>query len=108
LTVVNSFGHRTVATFPSEPLSFLVFALLTDGLGEARVDVTISRIDTEEMIYQRSLNYRFRYPLETLRFSLRVRDCSFPVPGRYQAAVLADGEMIAERVLVIHQREGVS
>ena len=31
ITLVNCFGKRLVQTIPSEPHSFAVFALLTDG-----------------------------------------------------------------------------
>src|SRR5260370_10563590 len=57
LTVVNAFIRQTVASFPSEPFPFLVFALLTDGLGDATIDVVISRLDTMEDLYQRSGSY---------------------------------------------------
>jgi hypothetical protein len=78
LTVVNAFVRRTVASFPAEPFPFLVFALLTDGLGEGTVDVVISRIDTEEELFQRSTPYRFTDPLAKMQLTLRVRHFSFP------------------------------
>src|SRR5437660_9984475 len=77
LTVVNAFIHRKVASFPSEPFPFVVVGFLTDGLGDATIDVVISRLDTNEDLYQRSVAYRFTDPLATLQVSLRIRSFSF-------------------------------
>lgn len=107
LTIVNSFTHRTMRSFPSEPISFFVFALLTDGLGDTSFDVVISRLDTMEELFQRSVSYRFTDPLELVRFQLRIRNFSFPVPGRYHVALEAGKELIAERVLLLRQRENL-
>jgi hypothetical protein len=108
LTLVNSFSRRTVRSFPAEPFSFTVFALLTDGLGDVTIDVVISRLDTMEDLYQRSRSYRFTDPLDTVRVTVRVRDFSFPEPGRYRVALSIENELIAHRNLLIRQRENLS
>lgn len=97
LTPVNSFRRRIVEQFPSEPFSFVVLAILNDGVGEIRLDLTISRLDLDEDVYKRSMVVRFGHQLQEGRCLFRIRDCSFPVPGAYEIALFADNELIAQR-----------
>jgi hypothetical protein len=46
VTPVNCFTHRTVRTFPSEKIPFVVFSELTDGAGQMNLDVVLHRLDT--------------------------------------------------------------
>ena len=106
VTPVNCFTHRKVVGFPSEPFPFVVFSVLADGLGEMPLEVRIYRLDTFGEVYRTvAATIRFTDPLQSVRFQLRIRDVSFPVPGHYDVALLADGEMIAQRKLVILQKE---
>src|SRR5438067_491128 len=83
MTIVNAFTHLKMKAFPSEPYTFFVLSLLTDGLGNTPFDLAVARLDTMEELFQHSSSYRFNNPLETLRYQLRIRDFSFPEPGRY-------------------------
>jgi hypothetical protein len=108
LTVVNAFTSRVAASFPTDPIPFLVFALLTDGLGDVQMEVTINRLDNLEEIYRRSRSHRFLSPLGLYRFEARVRSCRFPVPGWYEVTLYAQREAIGQRRLLIVPRENVS
>jgi hypothetical protein len=108
VTPVNCFIRRTVQRFPSEPVPFIVFAVLTDGSGEVALETLVHRLDTLEEIYRVTKPYRFDNPLHEVRFILRVRGFSFPVSGHYQVTLLADNEVVAQRKLVIEQEEGSS
>jgi hypothetical protein len=104
ITPVNCFNHRTFDSFPSEKNPFIVFALLTDGSGEMRLEVVIQRLDTLDEIYRSQL-VRFPNPLQDLRCTIRIRDCSFPVAGHYQVVLFFDNEMTAQRKFVVLKRE---
>lgn len=105
VTLVNCFTHRTVDHFPADFVPFVAFALLIDGSGEIPLEVVIERLDTLEEIHRISLMGRFNNPLQTLRCTVRVRECSFPVAGHYQVSLLADGEVLAQRKLVLLSKE---
>src|SRR5262245_61603240 len=107
LTPVNVFSQRVAEQFPSE-IPFVVFAILTDGLGEMPIDVAISRLDTLEEIYRTGTSFRFSHPLQNVRCMMRIYDCGFPVPGPYQATLFADEEMVAQRRFMIVQQENPS
>lgn len=101
ITAVNCFSRRIVPEIPPEPFSFAIYAVLTDGLGTMTVRVVISRLDTDEDIYQRSLSFHFANPLQEIRCLLRVGDCSFPIAGAYQVSLFVDRELVANRKLHI-------
>ena len=102
VTLVNCFTRRKVERFPSEPQSFLVFATLTDGLGDVNLDVTIRHLGELEEVYHRSRTFRFADPLQQLRMRLRVKGCSFPAAGPYEVSLLADGELIGQTRFVVY------
>src|SRR5437773_10702408 len=59
VTLVNCFTHRTVEQFPSEPISFVAFAVLCDGSGEITLEVVLQRLDTLEVVKRVSLVTHF-------------------------------------------------
>jgi hypothetical protein len=107
VTPVNCFRRRRVSGFPSQPFPFVVFALLTDGIGNGTLEVVIQRLDTEAMdeIYQTRTGCAFSGPLDEVRCAVRIRDCSFPIAGAYAVNLLVDGELVAQRRLVLVAEE---
>jgi hypothetical protein len=106
ITLVNCFTRRDVRRLPSEPLPFIVFAVLTDGSGSMPVKVTIQRLDNLDEIYAFTRVVPFRSPLEKVRCMLRIRNCSFPLAGEYQVTLYADNEPIAQQKLSVHRKGG--
>ena len=47
---------------PSSPFPFVVFALLTDGMGEMSLKVQILRLDTLDLVAEQSTTARFDNP----------------------------------------------
>ena len=58
-TLVNCFTRRAVRQFRSEAFPFVVFATLTNGLGEMTLEAQIQRLDTLDAIFRRPLRVRF-------------------------------------------------
>jgi hypothetical protein len=103
---VNCFTHRTVEQFPSGSVPFVVFAILTDGLGEMSLEVRAPGFVGGDLP-----NHAFRSVHESSSVrpcTLRIRDCSFPVAGHYQVTLLAGNELVAQRKLVILEKEASS
>src|SRR5437588_13121324 len=98
ITLVNSFNRRTAHEFPSPPQQFAVYAMLTNGRGEATLALSVSRLDSLEEIYRRAAHVTFADPLRQVRLWFRVKSCSFPEPGAYQVTLEADGELIIQWV----------
>jgi hypothetical protein len=106
VTPVNCFAKRFLRQFPSEPVTFVVFALLNDGNGNVNLNVVVQRLDvTLEEIYRISAAAVFRDQLQEMRCVFRIRNFSFPSPGAYQVSLFADGEIIAQRRLRITKKD---
>ncbi len=102
-TPVNCFRRRAAKHFPSEASPFMVFAMLTDGLGEMPLEIVIERLDTFEEVYRRSFPARFPSPLQEVRCLLRIGDCSFPIAGHYQVTLLVDNGFVAQRKMILFE-----
>lgn len=105
VTLVNCFGHLTYREFPTPAQQFIAFAVLTDGIGKMTLTLTVARLEDMATLATRSWQATFASPLQHLRFLARAVGITFPVPSRYQVALLADGETVAQRVLTL-AREG--
>jgi hypothetical protein len=108
LTLVNSFTRRYVERFPAEPFPFVLFAILTDGSGEVKLEAAFQRLDTLEVIFRQRLTVRFTNPLQEIGCIFRVRQCSFPISGHYQVVLLAGEEFLAQRRFRIAMKEELS
>src|SRR6267142_28023 len=106
VSLVGIFHTRRSQRFPSSPERFAAYAALCDAMGEGIMRLEISRVDTEQRVY--SYEKWFVAPrdrLLVLNLEIPVRKCSFPAAGRYLVRLLFDGEIAAERGLVIKSRE---
>jgi hypothetical protein len=96
VTPVNCFREK-LARDPAQPISFTVFALLTDGVGAMRLTVEIHRLQDMDLVYQVSRTVQFAQPLNEYRVGLRFYKLSLPTFGAYQVTLLADREFLAHR-----------
>ena len=80
ITLVNSFTRFRGSNFPTPPQRFVVYAVLTDGLGDAWMSLVVHRLDTVEEVHDLHWQMKFRDPLRQIRVVLRLTDLSFPVP----------------------------
>ena len=101
VTPVNCFTTLRVERFPSEPQRFSVFALLTDGFDEVRLDVIISNLADDELVYRESQRLRFGNRLQQVRFIYRVTRCIFPAAGVYEVQLLAEGQLVARQTIAV-------
>jgi len=104
MTLVNCFTRRLVRRLPTEAIPFVVFVVLTNGLGEMPLEILIHRLDNYEEVYRFAKTVRFSNPLQALRCVLRTRSCSFPVAGQYQVSLLVGNDPIAQcKILITEQ-----
>ena len=101
VTLVNTFKSLHLGTFPSLATPFVVYTVLTDGIGDVKLELTISRGDTLEEIYHKSYDLVFDDPLYQLRLWWQIKSCNFPQPGLYQVTLLGSRELIAQCVFMV-------
>jgi hypothetical protein len=101
VTLVNCFHRLSFAAFPAQARPFTVCAVLTDGLGEGELTLTMTSLEDMEDVWTRSWKARFHDPLKELWFLMPVAACTFPQPGRYQAELSLDGEPTAQSIFQV-------
>jgi hypothetical protein len=105
ITLVNCFTRLKMPDFPSKAQRMAAFAVLADGQGTGKFDLIVERLDTRDEVYEQSHQVTFADSLQEVNLFFRIHQCWFPAPGRYQALLLADGELIAQRVLEVIAKE---
>ena len=105
ISLIGIFPKLRANRFPFLPSPFCVHAALTDGLGDATIDLIATRLDSGENIYARRRRVRFSSKLRELHVVFKVNNCSFPSPGTYLFTLLVDGEWVAQRRLRIYSEE---
>ena len=105
VTLVNTFTRLVVEEFPSPPQRFSVYSMLTDGLGDATILLTVTNLETDEEVDRIERRFRFPDRLAEVRLLFRIRECSFPVEGTYQITLSIDGEWLSERRLQVRERQ---
>ena len=106
VSLIGTFKGIAAHQFPAGPQPFCVFAVLTDAVGDATIEIVISRLDTGEAIFENRTWLKFPDKLTEVEFFARLRQCSFPVAGTYQVTLLVDGEWVAQRRLQVYLKEG--
>jgi hypothetical protein len=101
VSLVNTMGRLHCSTFPSPPQRLVIYAALTNGMGEGTMSLVVSRLDMLEEVDQRRWQMRFTSPLRIVRLMLRPPALSFPAPGQYQYTSFADGEWVAQTILEV-------
>jgi hypothetical protein len=103
MSLVGVFNSLRFQSFPAPMRRLTVYTALHGGDGQGTMKLTIFRADTEEEIYKGE-NWRgFAVPDLTTMYEGIVRDCLFPVPGRYIIELRFDGEIVTQRVLDVFQ-----
>jgi hypothetical protein len=105
ITLVSAFTKLVVDRFPSPPQQFALVVALTDGLGDARIRLIGTRLETGEDTYGVEQRIHFPDRLHEMRVIFKVAGCSFPAPGSYQFTLYLDNEWLAQRRFLVVQRE---
>jgi hypothetical protein len=105
VSLIGSFIGIRAAKFPFVPLPFCVFAPLTGGLGDGRVELSVTDLDSNEEIYSLVRALRFPDRFVEVHVLFRLSECEFPQAGSYLVTLLIDGDWIAHRRLRVYSME---
>lgn len=107
ITLVNCFARLKVREVPSGSHRLVVYARLTDGRGEGKIRLELLRPDTLDEVLVQDISAAFSHPLQEFHAVFR-GSVPFPIEGRYQVNLLADGELIAQRTFQVFVRKETS
>ena len=100
ITLVNCFGRLKVRQVPTGPVRMVIYARLTDGLVDGKITVKVLHPNTLEELLSEDKSATFSHPFQEFNAIFR-QSLSFPVEGRFQIQLLADGDTIAQRTLEV-------
>jgi hypothetical protein len=103
-TPVNCFNSRRLEEFPGR-IDFSALAYLTDGMGEMPLEIIVERLDTLDEVFRLNETVKFTNPLQEMRCMLRLRQCTFRVPGPYQVSLIVDRNVVALRKFVVLRKK---
>lgn len=105
VTLVSTFTKLIVDDLPTPPQKFAVYTVLTKGVGDGRMKMVVTSLETDEVIYTNEFAVRFPNRLMEVRVLFRVTSCSFPRAGKYQITLFLDDEWLAERQIQVVERQ---
>ena len=98
LWTINSVGDPPYPLFYRE---FCVFLALTECRGQGAGHIVCVFEDTGQTVFEtprQPISFPVN-PLDVVGVPFRIRDCTFPRPGRYSIQFWYDGVLVAERPL---------
>jgi hypothetical protein len=72
---------------------------LFDGRGEGKLEVSVTRLETEKEIYRYSKWYHFPAPGMVIHVESKLKKLVIPAPGRYVVVLTFDEHEIARQYL---------
>jgi hypothetical protein len=105
VTLVSTFTKLTVEEFPSSPQRFVLYTVLTEGLGQGTMDLVIRNLETNAEVFSLQVPVSFPDRVIEARVLLRINRCVFPVEGEHLCTLLLDGEWLGQRRLRVVKKE---
>jgi hypothetical protein len=106
LTLSGVFHTLEFAEWPTPFQHFVAYSALHGGEGEGTMELVVTHLESEEGVYR----YRRWYTVPDLdlviHLEMRIRRCSFPLPGRYGLSLRFNGEELSYRPLDVRPQRG--
>ena len=109
-SLISVFSGLEAATFPTQPVRFSAYFVLTGGTGSGRIEMRVFQIATGDQIYVRRGRITFPDRTDIVNSFFRIRSIRFPSPGFYVFQIFIDDEPIegAERRIRVRRTRSVS
>lgn len=101
LSLLGVFNEIVADEFPT-PLECYLYTATSDGAGDCSFAVRLVDDDSNEVLELAASKAHFDNPLATVEVVYHV-ETEIPTPGVYFIELLADGEVLASRRLVVHR-----
>ncbi len=89
----------TFSKWPAISPSFMAYAALQGGSGEAKIEIEANHLQTERTVYRYSRWFTIPDPRRSAAFEARISRCVFPSPGRYSFSLRFDRQELSRYLL---------
>jgi hypothetical protein len=103
VSLINCHSVRRAERFPTKPVDFIVYGLLTNGFGPFTLEFRINRPDTDGTIFQRFFPMLVPDRLRSIDFVCRLNDFVFPGESIYEILLLAGEELLGMTTLELKE-----
>jgi hypothetical protein len=104
VTLERLFNARAFASFPTPPCPFVVYCALYGEKQEGKMELVVTRLETEEVVYRYSRWQHLPGGGLTAHITIFPKRCAFPVPGRYAVGLVFEGQELSNRYLDVRRR----
>ncbi len=101
ISLIGEMNRIRCPFFPIRPSPFYAFSLLSGAAGEGRMDLWVTELRTDRVVYTRTEPARFPDRFAEHRCVLRIDDWLIHLPGMYEFTLLVDAEWVAQRRLEV-------
>ncbi|HEY1859909.1 MAG TPA: hypothetical protein VGG61_06125, partial [Gemmataceae bacterium] len=105
---IGTFDKLRATSFPAFVEPFSVYAVMTDGEGPATLELSVTRLDTDQEIYYREDRITFPERLKDSRVHYRMKQFVFPAAGWYEFVLMVDRGWVAQCRVLLYQAEAPS
>jgi hypothetical protein len=102
LSLSGVFNDLRFSGPPPFRVEFTAYAALFGGEGEGKIELVVSRMETEEVVYRYERWQGNPDPSQVRHLELRLQRCAFPAPGRYGCQLRFDNEDLTWRPLNVY------
>jgi hypothetical protein len=103
-SLIGVFHNIQAANFPATHPSLALYANLTDAAGSYTIEVRIVHLDTGNDLAKAVLpTLQWADRLAPAEICLQMQLLRFPVPGKYEVQLLANGELVGTRDFSVSQ-----
>lgn len=104
VSLINCHSIRRAGRFPTPPISFAVYGLLTDGYGSFTIQLEITRLETADLIFRRMFPMTFADRLRGQDLACRISDLVLPAAGKYEILLSVNQELLGITSIELHER----
>lgn len=98
ISLINLIEHFKTDTFPAQTRPFMLFLQLYDGIGRYGVCIEARALDDDTSVARATLSdVDFPERLAKIEMMVPVDSVLLPRPGRYELALLLDGQELAKQ-----------
>jgi hypothetical protein len=105
VSLIGSYSDIGVPHFPAVAPPFCVVATLTNGQGNATIELTLTHLETDEETHSVRQTVQFPSRFTEVLLLYRIAGWTFPEAGTYLFTLQVDGEWIAHRRVHVHTTE---
>ena len=105
VSLIGSFSGIKGRTFPFLARPFAVFAVLADADGEGEIELMVTRLESDQLVYRQRQWLRFPDRFVQMQVLFRIHECVFPDAGQYQFTLLLDGQWLTHRRIQVYSSE---